>query len=1134
MDTDRNLLFAVLAHRRGLIDKDQFVRACQEWAVRRHTPLADWLVARGWLSPADRTDVEHRLAEQPDDTPADRAPVAGPAVPRVRMAPWDAAVGDTSAEGPTDEAEGQTGPHESGLRPDGDQPSTLIAAGRNRLLGEIGRGGMGAVHRGHDPDLGRDIAVKVLLEEHRREPEFVRRFLDEAQINGQLQHPNVVPVHELGWLPDGRPFFTMKLVQGRTLARLLYERADPADDRPRFLAIFEQVCQALAHAHARRVIHRDLKPANVMVGAFGEVQVMDWGLAKALPQGNAPDEASRAGVSPEEVTPIRTLRATAVEGSRAGQVVGTPMFMPPEQAKGEIERIDERADVFGLGGILCVILTGQAPYTGGGLLDLLEKAQEGDVTEAFARLDGCGADAELVRLCKECLAPQREARPQDAGVVAWRMTAYQAGVQQRLRRAEQDRAAAQVKVTEERKRRKLAVGLAAAVLCLVVGAAGGGLWVQQQQAGRRAEAARQEAELRQGVGSALEVVAGLRQQARWKEARAVLEAARDRAGESGPADLRQRLEQAQADLDLANRLDGIRQKRATLVDGQLDDRSADQDYEAAFRAAGLWREGEGEEVVSARIRGSAIQAELVAALDDWANVLWANVQLLNRSRRARLLGVASRAGSDAWGARFRDPKVWEDRAALRQLADEAKVAELSPQLLTTVGLVMRSLHMDEEVPWWKAAQRRYPHDFWLNYNLGIALRKARKSPEAVGYYRAALAVRPDAVTAYITLGNALLDQRQHDEAIAAYRQALDLDPGVVLAHDYLGLALKDKGQLDEAVREYRRALDLDPRYAPAHTNLGDALRIKGQPDKAIREYRQAIDLDPRSVIAHNNLATLLLEKGLLDEAIVEFRTVLGLDPKLSKTHFNFGLALMGKSQRQEAIEAFRKALDLEPKDARAHGALGTALLEEGRFAEARTALRRCVELLPQGHALRGNASQLLQRYEREMALDEKLAAILKGDAQPADAAERLALADLCQRYKRLYAASARFAAAAFAEDPKLAEDSRRLHRYHAARTAALAGCGQGDGDKLADNERARLRGQALDWLRADLTMWAKQAASEKPNERELVQKILKHWQSVADLAGVRDPEALAKLPEAERDAWGKLWADVEALLATLV
>src|SRR5262249_7260722 len=153
------------------------------------------------------------------------------------------------------------------------------------------------------------------------------------QIMGQLQHPGIAPVHEVGELPDGRPFFSMKLIKGRNLAELLRERPAPAHELPRFIAIFSQLCQAVAYAHSRGVIHRDLKPANIMVGAFGEVQVMDWGLAKVMGSGS-----TEQPVTPEAVGGIRTVRTQGTDPStRIGAVLGTPEFMPPEQARGEVD-----------------------------------------------------------------------------------------------------------------------------------------------------------------------------------------------------------------------------------------------------------------------------------------------------------------------------------------------------------------------------------------------------------------------------------------------------------------------------------------------------------------------------------------------------------------------------------------------------------------------------------------------------------------------------------------------------------------------------------------------------------------------------------------------------------------------------
>jgi serine/threonine protein kinase len=178
--------------------------------------------------------------------------------------------------------------------------------------GEIARGGMGAVLKGRDPDLGRDVALKVLREDLRENADMVRRFVEEAQIGGQLQHPGVVPIYELGTFADLRPFFAMKLVKGHTLAQLLEDRKNPADDLPRFLSIFEAVCQTMAYAHARGVIHRDLKPSNVMVGSFREVQVMDWGLAKVLPRGGIADDL-QAGKTERHETVIATARSRSDE-----------------------------------------------------------------------------------------------------------------------------------------------------------------------------------------------------------------------------------------------------------------------------------------------------------------------------------------------------------------------------------------------------------------------------------------------------------------------------------------------------------------------------------------------------------------------------------------------------------------------------------------------------------------------------------------------------------------------------------------------------------------------------------------------------------------------------------------------------
>jgi tetratricopeptide (TPR) repeat protein len=335
---------------------------------------------------------------------------------------------------------------------------------RYRLGDELARGGMGVVYAATDAVLGREVAVKVLQDKFAGTT-TARRFADEARIAAQLQHPSVPPVYDLGVLPDGRPFLAMKLIKGETLAQLL---AGPAD-RGRFVAAFEAVCQAVAYAHSHGVIHRDLKPANVMVGAFGEVQVMDWGLAKVLATGGRQPPESEDPDATAGGTVIRPGSGSHADPTQAGSVVGTPAFMPPEQAVGAVGQVDRRSDVFGLGAVLAVVLTGKPPYAGATGEETRVLAARGKLDDCFARLDASGADPELVALAKRCLAPDQDRRPADAGEVAAAVAALRAAADDRARRAEVERERAEVRTAEGRKRRRVLTA-AGALLVAILGA----------------------------------------------------------------------------------------------------------------------------------------------------------------------------------------------------------------------------------------------------------------------------------------------------------------------------------------------------------------------------------------------------------------------------------------------------------------------------------------------------------------------------------------------------------------------------------------------------------------------------------------------------------------------------------------
>ena len=345
--------------------------------------------------------------------------------------------------------------HTPMLKPLG--PDDVREAGKYTIQGELGRGGVGAVHRGHDQDLGRDVAMKFLHEKYKDTPEILHRFVEEAQIGGQLQHPGIVPVYDLG-MSDGKPFFTMKLVKGKTLAQALADRESVADDRRGFLAIFEQICQTMAYAHVRGVVHRDLKPANIMIGSFGEVQVVDWGMGKVLERGGVADE-KRAAEKQSKLSIIETVRSSG-HGTQSvmGSVMGTPAYMPPEQAMGDVERMDERSDVFALGAILCEILSGQPPYVGEPD-ELIGMAAMSKLDSAHERLAGCSADDELVELTKRCLLPTPAARPKSAEIVATAVHEYLAQAEAKIHEAQVTAAEERVRAGAARTRQKLAVGM---------------------------------------------------------------------------------------------------------------------------------------------------------------------------------------------------------------------------------------------------------------------------------------------------------------------------------------------------------------------------------------------------------------------------------------------------------------------------------------------------------------------------------------------------------------------------------------------------------------------------------------------------------------------------------------------------
>jgi tetratricopeptide (TPR) repeat protein len=548
---------------------------------------------------------------------------------------------------------------------------------------------------------------------------------------------------------------------------------------------------------------------------------------------------------------------------------------------------------------------------------------------------------------------------------------------------------------------------------------------------------------------------------------AALRAAGLAAGGVADEGLRRRADARVADLRLLERLENVSLEYASsardLPDGRsyFDGELADRLYRDAFRKAALDVADLPAAEAGARIRGTTVATELAAVLDYWAYVR-RNLHGPADPGLKHLLQVARAADPDTWREQLREALLENERPRLLEMAASKEVFRLRPATLHALALVLdkeetRALALLRE------AQRQHPDDFWSNAYLAAQLQAQQppKVDEAIRYYTAALAIRPQSAGTHLNLGNALkrkgrrdeaiaefraaihcngdyagahgnlaealVEAGQLDEAIAEYREALRLNKDNPEAHNSLGVALHTKGQLDDAIAEYREALRLNKDYLLAHINLGKALCDKEQLDEAIAECRKAIRLHKESALAHNNLGNALYSKGQLEEAIAEYREAIQLKKDFALAHNNLGLALHAKGQLDEAIAECRESIQLNKDYAEAHGNLGAALADKGRLDEAIEEYRAALRLKKdywEAHAnlaidlhSKGELDEAIAEYRAALRLKpdailvhskfraalrtkgalNKLPRILKGESHPADANECLALAELCQQ-----------------------------------------------------------------------------------------------------------------------------------------
>ncbi len=939
------------------------------------------------------------------------------------------------------------------------EPEPQPRFGRYQITRRIGKGGMGEVLKAFDPAIRREVAIKLLAPRGKDPGAVVDKFVQEARITGQLEHPNIVPVYELALDgADAASYFSMRLVRGRSLAEVLRElaqaEAEAIGHRPnrRFLTVppglrdayplgrrlsdFVKVCDAVAFAHSRGVIHRDLKPSNVMVGQFGEVLVVDWGLAKVV---GAPD-APAAGEGP----PAIDASGQAVE-TIDGTVIGTPSYMPPEQAEGSVEEVDPRSDVYSLGATLYELLTLRQPYVGESKTDVLAQVVRGRLLPPSRRAPPWRIPRELDAVVLRAMAHAQEDRYPTVEALKADVEAFLEG--RTLRAARYNTVQVLGKWIVRHR------AFSASVACLVLAATIVlGIDSEQEKLARDRKVRTAVAAARARLESVADATALRRKrsrpatggemlgdlsgdweywettaqrQAREESLKAYLDAVSilEKAlavdpGQAGVRRLRRELGLELGRVALLGR-NFVLARRAfeDLLDygaSAAEVRDLVASVEAAREEGTRWR----------AVRLGAMLADVRGGLSrpgrhPAAPLLEDYVREALRYRdpgtvtalSAALLPLVEKAGREGRGARWSREESDTATFVCRVLGSidlPESVAPLAgwiavvhdPALATEAGLALCDTRRAEALAPLLAARERFTTDPRLarawdsirpRFNRIPSAADVDPAEGALGFVRRgrgrlesgdpagakadfdlALAIDPQLGAAYRERGRARSRLGESDLALADLGKAVELDPGDAVAFTVRGGVHADRDDLDSAVSDLARAVEVDPSLAEAHARLGEVLARKGDPPAALAHLSRAIELGSKDPAVALRRARILLERGDAPGAVRDFGLGIQLGPRDPQAYAGRAAALLERGELPGALRDLTFALGLAPQDADLYARRAEGRPLSGDLEGARTDLARSIESDPGRWQVWASYAEVLEDLGRA---DEARAAV---------------------------------------------------------------------------------------------------------------------------------------------------------------